>query len=137
MVNKFYKANFYIHLLHRQKSSCDQWISSFLCEIFGDEMFQTWSKQLENEDKGRVHEIRQSCEIWPAKFGQILLRTDTRLVFCNRKLMRTDISFTRTPNPYAILWTLYRPGALFREVPLFPPVSPSIYDFSSFYVVVI
>jgi hypothetical protein len=38
----------------------------------------------------------QSCQTWPAKFGQILLRTDTRLVFCNRKLMRTDIFFTRT-----------------------------------------
>jgi hypothetical protein len=67
----------------------------------------------------RVHEIRQSCEIWPAKFGQILLRTDTRLVFCSRKLMRTDIFFTRTPNPYAILWTLYRPGDEFRELCLY------------------
>jgi len=26
-------------------------------------------------------------------------RTDTRLVFCNRKLMRTDIFFTRTNKP--------------------------------------
>jgi hypothetical protein len=34
-----------------------------------------------------------------AKFGQILPRTDTRLVFCNRKLMRTDIFFTRTTKP--------------------------------------
>ena len=41
----------------------------------------------------------QSCQTWPAKFGQILLRTDTRLVFCNRKLMRTDIFFTRTTKP--------------------------------------
>ena len=32
-------------------------------------------------------------------FGQILLRTDTRLIFCNRKLMRTDIFFTRTTKP--------------------------------------
>jgi hypothetical protein len=40
----------------------------------------------------RVHEM-------PAKFGQILLRTDTRLVFCNRKLMRADIFFTRTIKP--------------------------------------
>ena len=40
-----------------------------------------------------VHEIRQSCQTWPAKFGQILLKTDTRLVFYNRKLMRTDIFF--------------------------------------------
>jgi hypothetical protein len=28
-----------------------------------------------------------------------LLRTDTRLVFCNRKLMRTDIFLTRTTKP--------------------------------------
>ena len=41
----------------------------------------------------------QSCQTWPAKFGQILLRTDTRLVFCNRKLMRTDIFFARTTKP--------------------------------------
>jgi hypothetical protein len=41
----------------------------------------------------------QSCQTWPATFGQILLRTDTRLVFCNRKLMRTDIFFTRTTKP--------------------------------------
>jgi hypothetical protein len=39
----------------------------------------------------RVREMCQSCQTWPANFGQILLRTDTRLVFCNRKLMRTDI----------------------------------------------
>jgi hypothetical protein len=31
--------------------------------------------------------------------GRFLLRTDTRLVFCNRKLMRTDIFFTRTTKP--------------------------------------
>ena len=41
----------------------------------------------------------QSYQTWPAKFGQIWLRTDTRLVFCNRKLMRTDIFFTRTTKP--------------------------------------
>jgi hypothetical protein len=41
----------------------------------------------------------QSCQTWPAQFGKILLRTDTRLVFCNRKLMRTDIFFTRTTKP--------------------------------------
>jgi hypothetical protein len=35
----------------------------------------------------RVHEI------------QILLRTDTRLLFSNRKIMRTDIFFTRTTKP--------------------------------------
>ena len=45
----------------------------------------------------RVHEICPSCQTWPAKFGQIWLTTDKRLVFCiNRKLMRTDIFFTRT-----------------------------------------
>jgi hypothetical protein len=49
--------------------------------------------------KVRVREMCQSCQTWPAKFGQILLRTDTRLVFCNRKLMRTDIFFTRTTKP--------------------------------------
>ena len=47
----------------------------------------------------RVHEMCQSCQTWPAKFGQILLRTDTRLVFCNRKLMRTDFFYTRTTKP--------------------------------------
>jgi hypothetical protein len=50
-------------------------------------------------DKGRVREMYQSCQTWPAKFGQIWLRTDTRLVFCNRKLMKTDILFTRTTKP--------------------------------------
>jgi hypothetical protein len=43
-----------------------------------------------------VHKI---CQTLPAKFGQILLRTDTRLVFCYRKLMRTDIFFIRTTKP--------------------------------------
>ena len=46
----------------------------------------------------RVNEICQSCQTWPAKFGKILLRADTRLVFCNWKLMRTDMLFTRTAN---------------------------------------
>jgi hypothetical protein len=41
----------------------------------------------------------QFCQTWPPKFGQILLRNDTRLVFCNGKLMRTDIFFTRTTKP--------------------------------------
>jgi hypothetical protein len=45
----------------------------------------------------RVHEIRQ--QIWPADFEQILLRTNTRLVFCYRKLMKTDIFFTRITKP--------------------------------------
>ena len=34
-----------------------------------------------------------------SKIVQILLRTDRSLVFCNRKLMRTDIIFTRTTKP--------------------------------------
>ena len=41
----------------------------------------------------------QSCQISPATFGKMLIRTDTRLVFCNRKLMRTDIILTRTTKP--------------------------------------
>jgi hypothetical protein len=45
----------------------------------------------------RVCEIRQWSDM--AQFGQILLRTDTRLVFCNRKLLRTDIIFTRIIEP--------------------------------------
>jgi hypothetical protein len=53
---------------------------------------------------GSVCKICQSCQTWLAKFGEILLRTDTRLLFCNRKLMRTDIFFTRTT--YVISWTL-------------------------------
>ena len=58
------------------------------------------SRQESNSQmKARVHKMCQSCQTWPAKFGQILLRTDTRLVFCNRKLMRTDIFFTRTTKP--------------------------------------
>ena len=49
------------------------------------------------ENHSRVHDI---CQTWPAKFWQILLRTDTRLVFCNRKLMRTDIFFSlKTTKP--------------------------------------
>ena len=54
------------------------------------------------------HEICQSSQIWPAKFGQILLKTATRLVYCIRKLMRSDIFLTRIvpPNTYAISWTL-------------------------------
>ena len=50
-------------------------------------------------NKNRVHEICQSCQTWPAKFQQILLRTDTSFVFCNRKLMRTDIFLTGTTKP--------------------------------------
>ena len=52
-----------------------------------------------NREAYRVREICQSCQTWPAKFGQILPRTDTRLVFCHRKLMSTDIIFTRTTKP--------------------------------------
>ena len=47
----------------------------------------------------RVREMCQSCQTWPAKFGQIFQKTDTRLVFCNRILMRTDIFFTRITKP--------------------------------------
>jgi hypothetical protein len=43
--------------------------------------------------------VREMCQTWLAKFGQILARTYTRLVFCNKKLMRTDIFFTRTTKP--------------------------------------
>jgi hypothetical protein len=50
----------------------------------------------------RVSEMCQSCQTWPANLAQILLRTDTRLVFCNRKIMRTDIFFTRTTKPICI-----------------------------------
>ena len=41
----------------------------------------------------RAHEICQSCQKWPAKFRQILLMTDTKKLFCNRILMRTDNFF--------------------------------------------
>jgi len=33
-------------------------------------------------------------------------RMDTRLVFCTRNLMRTDIFTLGPPNRYAISWTL-------------------------------
>jgi hypothetical protein len=39
--------------------------------------------------------VKTDCQEF-TKFWQILLRTDTRLVFCNRKLTRTDIFSTRT-----------------------------------------
>jgi hypothetical protein len=55
-----------------------------------------WQTLSHNIVSDRIHEIFQFCQTWPAKFGQILLRNDTRLVFCNGKLMRTDIFFTRT-----------------------------------------
>jgi len=45
----------------------------------------------------RICKIRQSCQTWPAKFGQIFLRTNTILLFS--KLMRTDTKtnfFNRT-----------------------------------------
>ena len=45
-------------------------------------------------------------QTWPAKFGQNLIRTTTRLMFCNRKLMRTDIFSLGSPNSYATSWTL-------------------------------
>ena len=54
----------------------------FTCTSSGIEF---WSKIYEF----RIHEIRLSCQTWPTKFGQILIRTNTRLVFWNRKLMRT------------------------------------------------
>jgi hypothetical protein len=46
-------------------------------------------ENIKSVDHRRVCGIRQSCQTWPAKFGQILLKADTRLVICNRKLMRT------------------------------------------------
>ena len=45
----------------------------------------------------------------PQNLVRYLQRTDTRFVFCNRKLMRTNILFTTTtfkPISYAISWTL-------------------------------
>ena len=57
-----------------------------------------------------VCQIFQSCQTWPAKFGQILLKTDTRLVFCIRKLMRSDIFFTRTTKH---LWNFVNPVSTF------------------------
>jgi hypothetical protein len=47
--------------------------------------------------------------ISPVRHDQQKKRTDTRLVhvFCNGKLMRTDILFTGTTKSYVILWTLY------------------------------
>jgi hypothetical protein len=41
-----------------------------------------------------------------AKFGQIIIRTDTRLVFSIKKLMRTDIVFTRTTKD---IWYFLKP----------------------------
>ena len=48
--------------------------------------------------------ISQSLRNVSVLFGQILLRTDTRLVFCNRKLIRTDIFFTWTTKRISTRW---------------------------------
>ena len=66
--------------------------------------------QLHTYSKSNYQSSRncQSCQIWPAKFEQILIRTDTRLVFYNRKLMTTDIILTMTTEAhmqFCELWT--------------------------------
>ena len=45
-------------------------------------------------------------QTWPAKFGQILLRTDTRFVFRNRNYWRRTFFSPGPSNPYTISWTL-------------------------------
>ena len=48
----------------------------------------------------RIREMCQSCQTWPAKFGQILLRTDTRLVyFAIENKWGLTLIFTRTIKP--------------------------------------
>ena len=77
-------------ILKWPKRNCTMHAFSFICNQI---------PCAQNTNTTRVREMCQSCQTWPAKFGQILPRTDTNLVFCNRKLMRTDILFTRTTKP--------------------------------------
>ena len=66
----------------------------------------------------------KTCVSEFAKFQQNLGRFYTRLVFCNRKLMRTDIFFTRTTKPICnfansgvLLWkeSVYSDGEQFYQ----------------------
>jgi hypothetical protein len=68
-----------------------QWLTAVVCGLL---LVLQFSLQIKQSSRNC-----QSCQIWPAKFGQILIRTDTKLVFCNRKLMRTDIFLARTTKP--------------------------------------
>ena len=54
-------------------------------------------------------------QTWPAELGQILLRSDTRLVFCNWKLMRTDIFLLGPPSPYAIYVNVQKWNIVFLD----------------------
>jgi hypothetical protein len=76
------------------------------CSDHGQPRYHIWIKCNKRQMTSCVHKMcgrtygqTNMKRTWPAKFGQILIRTDTRLVFCNRKLMRTDIFFTRTTKP--------------------------------------
>ena len=68
-----------------------QWLTAVVCGLL---LVLQFSLQIKQSSRNC-----QFCQIWPAKCGQILIRTDTKLVFCNRKLMRTDIFLARTTKP--------------------------------------
>lgn len=60
------------------------------------------------EEFDEVRQISQNVSVLSevtCKFGKILPRTDKRLVFCNKKLVRTDICPLGPSNQYAISWT--------------------------------
>ena len=62
----------------------------------------------------RVHEIRQSCQTWPVKYGQILLRTDTRLVILQPKINEDwHFFFTRTTKH---ICSFFNPALLYAEI---------------------
>ena len=71
------------------------WTLTHVWQTLGMTALPTWYILFYAEDAKFVSPARHDQQ-W---VGQIVLRTDTRLVFCNRKLSRTDNFFTRTMKP--------------------------------------
>jgi hypothetical protein len=67
----------------------------------------------------------ESCQTWTAKFGQILLQTDARLVFCNRKLLRTEIIFTMPIKP---ICNFVNPATFLINCCYWPVLQTSVYS---------